>query len=52
MGESKLKIKDYLWIIPMIVGVSILCILWTPVVIYKSIVHSKSERKVENNNGE
>ncbi len=52
MGESELKIKDYLWIIPMIIGVSILCILWSPVVIYKSIVHSKSEIKVENNNGE
>ena len=52
MGESKLKIKDYLWVIPMIIGVTIVSILWLPVVVYKSIVHSKSERKVENNNGE
>ena len=52
MGESKLKIKDYLWVIPMIIGVTIVSILWLPVVVYKSIVYNKFERKVENNNGE
>lgn len=52
MGKNKLKIKDYLWVIPMIIGVSIVSILWLPVVIYKSIVHRKVEKKVDNISGE
>tara|TARA_B100001287_G_scaffold146410_1_gene123249 strand:- start:6720 stop:6857 length:138 start_codon:yes stop_codon:yes gene_type:complete len=45
MGKSKLKIKDILWVIPMIIGVTLVSILWLPVVIYKSFKHSSNNKK-------
>lgn len=47
MGKNKLKINDYLWAIPMIIGATIISIVWLPVVIYKSFKHTKTEKKVE-----
>ena len=47
MGKGEFKISDYLWVIPMIIGVTIVSILWLPVVIYKSFKHTKKGEKVE-----
>lgn len=47
MGKSNFKITDYLWVIPMIIGATIVSILWLPVVIYKSFKHTEKKKKVE-----
>ena len=47
MGKSKLKLSDYFWAIPMIIGAIIVSIIWLPVVIYKSYKNTEKKKKVE-----